>query len=60
MTMTGRNDSITAGSPKKQAWQKPEVREMGYLKDFVRSGHAFGKSGPSIDGSSSGNDEKKE
>lgn len=41
----------------KREWRRPQVEELGHLRDFVRSGHAFGKSGGPADGSSSGNDE---
>jgi len=33
-------------------WKKPKVSLLGNLKDFVQSGHAFGKSGPPCDGNS--------
>ncbi|HUF47555.1 MAG TPA: hypothetical protein VMM93_07030 [Vicinamibacterales bacterium] len=36
----------------KAAWRSPELRELGNLRDFVRTGHAFGKSGAPADGAS--------
>jgi len=52
--MDGRTRSGQAG---RSTWRTPELRELGNLSDFVRSGNAFGKSGAPADGSSSGNDE---
>lgn len=36
----------------KPEWRRPELRELGNLRDFVQTGHAFGKSGGTSDGSS--------
>jgi hypothetical protein len=36
----------------KPAWHRPTVQELGNLRDFVRSGNAFGKSVVQEDGSS--------
>lgn len=36
----------------RQTWQRPAVQELGNLRDFVRTGHAYGKSGGFQDGSS--------
>ena len=43
---------------KKSTWQRPEIIEVGNLRDLVKSGNANGKSGADIDGNSSGNDER--
>jgi hypothetical protein len=57
--MSVKRESRAADPKGKAEWRRPKVEELGNLKDFVRSGHAFGKSGTHIDGSSSGNDETK-
>lgn len=36
----------------KPVWRRPAVQELGNLRDFVRSGQAFGKSVQVTDGSS--------
>jgi len=41
----------------RSAWQKPQLQALGNLRDFVREGNAFGKSGALCDGGTSGNDE---
>ncbi len=50
-------DRTRLGTAGRTAWRTPELKELGNLSDFVRSGNAFGKSGAPADGSSSGNDE---
>ena len=45
----GRKRWIPAG---RHAWRSPELRALGNLSDFVRAGHAFGKSGAPADGAS--------
>lgn len=37
---------------KKPEWRAPKVDDLGNLRDFVRTGHAFGKTGGPSDGSS--------
>lgn len=36
----------------KPEWRQPAVKELGNLRDFVRSGNAFGKSVLTTDGAS--------
>ncbi|MGQ0734852.1 MAG: hypothetical protein ACT4QD_14505 [Acidobacteriota bacterium] len=46
-------DAMTnAGQSGKPVWRSPRLEELGNLRDFVRSGNAFGKSGAPADGSS--------
>lgn len=33
-------------------WNKPQLQELGNLRNLVRVGHANGKSGPHCDGGS--------
>lgn len=41
------------GSPDaKPVWHQPAVKELGNLRDFVKTGNAFGKSVLTTDGSS--------
>ena len=40
------------GTDRKPEWRQPSVQELGNLRDFVRSGNAFGKSMLSTDGAS--------
>lgn len=35
---------------RKAAWQRPKLDELGNLRDFVRTGHAYGKSVLTDDG----------
>ena len=37
---------------RKPEWREPSVRELGNLRDFVRTGNAFGKSIVTTDGQS--------
>lgn len=37
---------------RKPEWRHPSVQELGNLRDFVRTGNAFGKSALMTDGSS--------
>ena len=39
-------------SARKLLWHKPVLDELGNLRDFVRTGNAFGKSGVESDGES--------
>lgn len=41
----------------KARWQRPQLAQLGNLRDFVREGGANGKSGVMIDGTTSGNNE---
>ncbi len=36
----------------KREWREPSVKELGNLRDFVRTGNAFGKSVVTTDGQS--------
>ena len=45
-----RVDATTRES--KKQWHSPKLRELGNLKDFVKSGVAGGKSGLHVDGES--------
>ena len=38
------------GTDPKPEWRRPSVQELGNLRDFVRSGNAFGKSALTVDG----------
>lgn len=44
---------------KKPVWRRPAVQELGNLRDFVRSGNAFGKSVQITDGSSMAGNESQ-
>jgi hypothetical protein len=55
--MAGKTNGGASEKAQRPTWRTPKVEEVGKLADIVRSGHANGKSGASIDGSSSGNDE---
>ena len=50
-------ESATSGDARKPVWRSPKLQEIGNLRDFVREGNAFGKSGPCADGMTSGNNE---
>lgn len=43
---------------RKLEWRAPKVEQLGNLRDFVRTGNGFGKSGTVSDGSSSPGGEK--
>ncbi len=48
-----RIDDTTAGhGTEKRQWRAPRLQELGNLRDFVQTGHAFGKSGAPSDGES--------
>lgn len=51
------NFQAGASNARRSAWQRPKLQELGNLRDFVREGNAFGKSGPLCDGGTSGNNE---
>jgi hypothetical protein len=40
------------GTEQKPEWRAPSVQELGNLRDFVRTGNAFGKSIVTTDGQS--------
>ena len=46
--------AASKSTPPKQKpeWREPSVQELGNLRDFVRTGNAFGKSTISTDGQS--------
>lgn len=50
--MAGMEDSVRRGVSTKPVWQTPRLAELGSLRAFVQTGHAFGKSGAPSDGSS--------
>lgn len=43
----------------KPVWRRPAVQELGNLRDFVRTGNAFGKSILITDGSSMAGNESQ-
>ena len=48
-----RNDDVAPQDKgPKPVWRTPKLEELGNLRDFVQTGHAYGKSGPANDGSS--------
>jgi len=47
MARNGDDDNV-----KKPEWRAPKLDALGNLRDFVRTGHAYGKSGGTADGSS--------
>ena len=51
--MASTNDSVTQDEVRKPVWRSPRLEELGNLRDFVRTGNAFGKSGTPADGNSS-------
>jgi hypothetical protein len=55
--MANKNEVVARQTTRRSAWTAPRLEELGKLGDLVRSGHANGKSGAQIDGSSSGMDE---
>ena len=55
--MESRHGVATRGDEKKPVWRSPRLEEIGNLRNFVREGHAFGKSGVGFDGGTSGSDE---
>jgi hypothetical protein len=48
----GTTDSTPRVNSEKRAWHSPKVEELGNLRDFVKSGNAFGKSVLTADGES--------
>jgi hypothetical protein len=54
-----RDDAARKGS-EKRLWRTPELRELGNLRDFVQTGHAFGKSSGGSDGQSDPGGERME
>lgn len=55
--MKSVHESTASVGVEKRVWQSPRLQEVGNLRDFVREGNAFGKSGPGADGTTSGNNE---
>jgi hypothetical protein len=52
MTMARTEGMTTGQGSEKRQWRAPRLRELGNLRDFVQTGHAFGKSGAPADGES--------
>ena len=50
--MAGLEKSGAVMTTAKSPWRSPKLRELGNLRSFVQTGHAFGKSGGPGDGSS--------
>ena len=48
----GTTDSKSRVKGEKRAWHSPKVEELGNLRDFVKTGNAFGKSVLTADGQS--------
>lgn len=48
----GTTDSKSRAKGEKRAWHSPKVEELGNLRDFVKTGNAFGKSVLTTDGQS--------
>lgn len=55
--MKSVHESTAAVDARKPVWQSPRLQQIGNLRDFVREGNAFGKSGACADGMTSGNNE---
>ncbi|MCC7007769.1 MAG: hypothetical protein IT184_03040 [Acidobacteria bacterium] len=55
--MDAKRDDKAETPVSKRAWHSPRLEQLGSLRDFVREGNAFGKSGPGADGMTSGNNE---
>ena len=55
--MDAKRDVTAEDRVNKRAWRRPRLEQVGSLRDFVREGNAFGKSGPGTDGGTSGNNE---
>lgn len=49
MEATDSNSRVKGG---KRAWHSPKVEQLGNLRDFVKTGNAFGKSVLTTDGES--------
>ncbi len=45
-------DTKKSATDQKLEWREPSVQELGNLRDFVRSGQAYGKSVARTDGRS--------
>ena len=43
-------ESASRDKAEKPIWRSPKVNELGNLRNFVRTGHAFGKSKLETDG----------
>ena len=55
--MKAKGDVRADAPVSKRAWRSPRLEQVGNLRDFVREGNAFGKSGDGLDGTTSGNNE---
>jgi len=55
--MKARGEVRAAAGANKREWRSPRLEQVGNLRDFVREGNAFGKSGAGVDGTTSGNNE---
>ena len=55
--MKAKDDVRAEERASKREWHSPRLEQVGSLRDFVREGNAFGKSGPGEDGMTSGNNE---
>ena len=50
--MAAKGDELAQRGSEKPVWRTPELRELGNLRNFVQTGHAYGKSGGAGDGES--------
>lgn len=55
--MDAKRDVRAEDRVSKRVWRSPRLEQVGSLRDFVREGNAFGKSGAGVDGGTSGNNE---
>jgi len=55
--MRPKDGSLVRADASKPVWRTPRLEELGNLRDFVQEGAANGKSGPTPDGGTSGNNE---
>ena len=53
-------DTKKKATDQKLEWREPSVQELGNLRDFVRTGNAFGKSVVRTDGQSMAGNESME
>ena len=56
--MAAKGDESVRNDSQKPVWRTPELQELGNLRTFVQTGHAFGKSGGPGDGESDPGGEK--
>ena len=50
-------DTKKSATDQKLEWREPSVQELGNLRDFVRSGRAYGKSVARTDGNAKAGNE---